>query len=94
MVKRRTLSELERLRRRLTRLDGQSIDELYGLEPVWEPGTAPAGLAPEEFIAVRCPYCENYLSQEDEPGGQRSKWFYLVLFVCLAIAVGWALMWW
>ena len=55
MVKRRTLSELERLRRRLTRLDGQSIDELYGLEPVWEPGTAPAGLAPEEFIAVRCP---------------------------------------
>jgi len=72
MVKRRTLSELERLRRRLTRLDGQSIDELYGLEPVWEPGTAPAGLAPEEFIAVRCPYCGERLETRvdltaDEP---------------------------
>ena len=44
--------------------------------------------------AVRCPYCENYLSCEDEPAGQRSKWFYLALFLCLAIAVGWALMWW
>jgi hypothetical protein len=44
--------------------------------------------------AVRCPYCENYLSAEDEPSGQRSKWFYVVLFVCLAVAVGWALMWW
>ena len=72
MVKRRTLSELERLRRRLTRLDGQSIDELYGLEPVWEPGTALAGLAPEEFIAVRCPYCGERLETRvdltaDEP---------------------------
>jgi predicted nucleic acid-binding Zn ribbon protein len=44
--------------------------------------------------AVRCPYCGNYLSREDEPGGRRSKWFYFVLLLCLAIAVGWALMWW
>jgi hypothetical protein len=54
---RRTHDELERLRRRITRLDGDSIDELYGLEPVWEPGSAEARLAPEEFVAVRCPYC-------------------------------------
>ena len=57
MPKRRTPTELERLRRRITRLDRQSIDELYGLEPVWEPGKGPAGLSPEEFVAVRCPYC-------------------------------------
>ena len=72
MVKRRTPSELERLRRRLARLDGPSIDEVYGLEPVWEPGTAPPGLAPEEFIAVRCPYCGERLETRvdltaDEP---------------------------
>jgi hypothetical protein len=72
MVRRRTPSELERLRRRIARLDGQSIDELYGLEPVWEPGTAPPGLAPEEFIAVRCPYCGERLETRvdltaDEP---------------------------
>ena len=59
MVKRRKSSELERLRRRIDRLDARSIDELYGLEPVWEPGTAPPGLAPEEFVAVRCPYCKS-----------------------------------
>ena len=57
MAKRHTPSELERLRRRIARLDGQSIDELYGLEPVWEPGRGPAGVLPEEFVAVRCPYC-------------------------------------
>jgi hypothetical protein len=56
MVRRRKTPELERLRRRIARLDGRSIDELYGLEPVWEPGSG-ARLAPEEVVAVRCPYC-------------------------------------
>ena len=55
-MKRRTAPELARLRRRITRLDGQSIDTLYGLEPVWEPA-ARERLAPEEFVPVRCPYC-------------------------------------
>ena len=55
-MKRRKAPELDRLRRRITRLDGDSIDELYGLEPVWEPG-AGQRVAPEEFVAVRCPYC-------------------------------------
>jgi hypothetical protein len=54
-MKRRTAPELARLRRRITRLDGQSIDRLYGLEPVWEPGGE--RVAPEEFVPVRCPYC-------------------------------------
>ncbi|MGH8304995.1 MAG: CPXCG motif-containing cysteine-rich protein [Steroidobacteraceae bacterium] len=50
--------ELESLRRRITRLDADSIDQLYGLEPVYEPGAdRSACLAPEEFVAVRCPWC-------------------------------------
>jgi len=72
MAKRHTPSELERLRRRIARLDGQSIDELYGLEPVWEPGAGPAGLLPEEFVGVLCPYCGERLQTRvdltaDEP---------------------------
>jgi len=72
MAKRHTPSELERLRRRIARLDGQSIDELYGLEPVWEPGAGPAGVRPEEFVGVLCPYCGERLQTRvdltaDEP---------------------------
>jgi hypothetical protein len=37
-------------------LDPKSVDELYGLEPVFEPGAGePAGLG--EFVTVQCPYC-------------------------------------
>jgi Cysteine-rich CPXCG len=56
-MKPRRLTQLERLRRRITRLDEASIDRLYGLEPVWEPASVAARIAPEEFVAVRCPYC-------------------------------------
>ncbi|HTC16360.1 MAG TPA: CPXCG motif-containing cysteine-rich protein [Steroidobacteraceae bacterium] len=68
---RRKATELERLRQRITRLDGDSIDELYGLEPVWEP-TRGARLTPEEFVAVLCPYCGERLETRvdltaDEP---------------------------
>jgi hypothetical protein len=56
-MKPRNLTQLERLRRRITRLDQASVDRLYGLEPVWEPGSAAPGVALEEFVAVRCPYC-------------------------------------
>jgi hypothetical protein len=55
---RRKAMELEALKGRITRLDADSIDQLYGLEPVYEPGTDRAAcLAAEEFIAVRCPWC-------------------------------------
>ncbi len=54
---RKPADHLDRLRRRITRLDGASIDELYGLEPVWEPGAGMPCPTPEEFVAVRCPYC-------------------------------------
>jgi Cysteine-rich CPXCG len=57
-VKRRKAVELEPLRRRIASLDSSSIDQLYGLEPVYEPGTGPSGrLLPEEFVPVQCPYC-------------------------------------
>lgn len=70
-MKRTKPSDLEHLRERISRLDGQSIDELYGLEPVWEPSGA-ARLTPEEFVAVRCPYCGERLETRvdltaDEP---------------------------
>lgn len=55
---RRKAIELESLTRRISRLDADSIDELYGLPPVYEPGAGePGRLAPEEFVAVLCPYC-------------------------------------
>jgi hypothetical protein len=54
----RSSAQLERLRRRIQDPDGATIDELYGLEPVFEPGEARAGaLSPEEFVAVLCPWC-------------------------------------
>jgi|SRR6185437_2470018 len=57
-MKRRKAVELEPLRRRIGSLDSSSIDELYGLEPVYEPGAAIKGrLHPEEFVPVLCPYC-------------------------------------
>jgi Cysteine-rich CPXCG len=55
-MKRHRNNTLEQLRQSVLRLDSESIDRLYGLEPLWEPGAQPH-LAPEEFVAVRCPYC-------------------------------------
>lgn len=55
---RRKATELEILKGRISRLDADSVDRLYGLEPVYEPGAdRSARLAPEEFVAVRCPWC-------------------------------------
>ena len=71
MSKRRTTPELARLRRASRAWTRDSVDQLYGLEPVWEPA-AGARLAPEEFVAVRCPYCGERLETRvdltaDEP---------------------------
>ena len=68
-VKRQKARELDALTRRIEDLDSRSIDSLYGLEPVYEPGT---GLRPEEFVAVQCPYCGERLETRvdltaDEP---------------------------
>jgi len=37
-------------------LDPRAIDALYGLEPVFEPGTGDAACS-SEFVTVQCPYC-------------------------------------
>jgi len=37
-------------------LDPQTIDALYGLEPVFEPG-GPESLQSAEFVTIQCPYC-------------------------------------
>ena len=72
MSKRHKAPQLDRLRRRIARLDGPSIDELYGLEPVWEPASG-SSVALEEFVAVLCPWCGERLDARvdltaDEPG--------------------------
>jgi predicted RNA-binding Zn-ribbon protein involved in translation (DUF1610 family) len=56
-VKRHKARELDSLTRRIADLDARSIDSLYGLEPVYEPGKGGLGLLPEEFVAFQCPYC-------------------------------------
>ena len=58
MSRRKPAPELDTLRRKLESRDAENIDELYGLEPVFEPGAGgPAGLETEKFVAVQCPYC-------------------------------------
>ena len=56
-VKRHKAADLESPTRRIADLDASSIDSLYGLEPVYEPEKSPAGLLPEQFVRVQCPYC-------------------------------------
>jgi predicted RNA-binding Zn-ribbon protein involved in translation (DUF1610 family) len=71
-VKRDKAQELDALRRRISDLDAGSIDSLYGLEPVYEPGQGGSGLLLEEFVAFQCPYCGERLETRvdltaDEP---------------------------
>jgi hypothetical protein len=56
-VNKRKTRELEALTRRISTLDAASIDQLYGLEPVYEPGGMRVGHDPQEFVAVQCPWC-------------------------------------
>ncbi len=42
------------------------IDALYGLEPVYEPGTDPRQRPLDSEISIQCPYCwESYESNAD-----------------------------
>jgi Cysteine-rich CPXCG len=71
-VKRPKAREMDSLTRRIEATDASSIDSLYGLEPVYEPGKGLHGLQPEEFVAVQCPYCGERLETRvdltaDEP---------------------------
>jgi len=38
------------------KLDEKTIDALYGLDPVFEPGGA-GSLRSSEFVEIQCPYC-------------------------------------
>jgi Cysteine-rich CPXCG len=62
---------LEAITRRISGLDAGVIDELYGLEPVYEPdGPARALQFGTEFVSILCPYCwERYETQVDLTGG-------------------------
>jgi len=69
-VNRRKPSEMETLTRRIASREARDIDQLYGLEPVFEPGTA--GNEPEVFVPVQCPYCgERLETRVDLTGGER-----------------------
>ena len=52
---RRKAANLDLLARRVASLAERDIDQLYGLEPVFEPGAC--GIELEAVVAVQCPYC-------------------------------------
>ncbi len=55
---------LDALKARINDLDGRAVDELYGLEPVFEPSGGATALG--EFAELQCPYCgEVYGTQVD-----------------------------
>jgi hypothetical protein len=67
----RKAMELETLKGDIARLDADSVDRLYGLEPVYEPGAERiASLAPEEFVAARCPWCGERLETRVDMTGE------------------------
>ncbi len=76
MTRRRT-SPLDSLTKRISSREERDIDQLYGLEPVFEPG-AGAGVGAgrggelEQFVPVQCPYCgERLETRVDLTAGER-----------------------
>lgn len=70
-VIRRRSSQLESLARRIASREESDIDQLYGLEPVFEPG-AGRGAELERFVPVQCPYCgERLETRVDLTAGER-----------------------
>jgi cysteine-rich CPXCG protein len=63
---------LDKLRRRIGSAAEQDIDELYGLEPVFEPAKGKGGIEPESFVAIQCPWCGERLDvRVDVTAGER-----------------------
>jgi hypothetical protein len=66
---------LDALRKRIASREEQDIDQLYGLEPVFEPSAAPGspkGGELEQFVPVQCPYCgERLETRVDLTAGER-----------------------
>ena len=73
-MKRKRPSALDDLKRRVTATDASVIDELYGLEPVYEPDDPERSTRlATEFVAILCPYCwERYETQVDLSAGSCS----------------------
>jgi hypothetical protein len=64
---------ISRLRRRIASRDERDIDELYGLEPVFEPGEGRGGVEAESFVSIQCPWCGERLDvRVDVTAGERS----------------------
>jgi hypothetical protein len=72
-VNKRKSPHLQKLTRRIASLEARDIDQLYGLEPVYEPGRDLKALMPEQWVAVRCPYCGERLDLAvDITAGERA----------------------
>jgi predicted RNA-binding Zn-ribbon protein involved in translation (DUF1610 family) len=73
MKKPRGKNPVDSLNRRIRSLENTDIDQLYGLEPVYEPGKGLPALLPEEFVAFQCPYCgERLETRVDVTEGERT----------------------
>lgn len=71
MTQRRRSPQLESLTRRISSREERDIDQLYGLEPVFEPGVG-RGTQLEQFVPVQCPYCgERLETRVDLTAGER-----------------------
>jgi cysteine-rich CPXCG protein len=71
-VKKQKPPQLEKLTRRIASLDERDVDQLYGLEPIYEPSRDLKGLPPEQWVAVLCPYCGERLQMAvDITAGER-----------------------
>lgn len=68
--------------------DDDDGDEGYGDDDITVP-CPHCGRDIVEDIAT-CPYCENYLSQEDRPAS-RPTWVIVTAIVCLLMAIAWAI---
>jgi hypothetical protein len=61
-------SELDALKQALVAIDGQSVDRLYGLEPVYEPNASNSALG--EYLEFLCPYCSECIGTSVELTGE------------------------
>ena len=70
-MKPRRPTPLDEVKHRVADTDAGIIDELYGLEPVFEPGESQRATAfRTEFVSILCPYCwESYETQVDLSAG-------------------------
>ena len=72
MTRRDKPPQLDSLKQRIASREATDIDQLYGLEPVFEPDSAKGGVVPEQFVPVQCPYCgERLETRVDLTAGER-----------------------